>query len=215
MSHNGLETISKFTLTTFEQPAADTTTMHKQTATGPSNAWDSYHSVRAMHGILRATRRCVQLPNGVVDRCASISPRAFRRAAECGAHRRTRPRRHRPWACHRLCPNTDAAVSSWWRRGRSTTMASKRLLQDLVVIHVGRDPRSHLMGHRPHRSRGSFLKPFFARSVGLGQPRPPKPGFTQHGVRRLPFPLHRVQFVALVHQQRPQLLEQADRANQC
>src|SRR5689334_18813074 len=55
-----------------------------------------------------------------------------------------------------------------------------------------------------------FFVPFLPRSVGfLPVFFPPEPGLAQHRVGRLPLPLHPSEFVALSHQHRPDLLEDA------
>src|SRR3954469_18058684 len=93
--------------------------------------------------------------------------------------------------------------------GRSTTIASIVSFNSFCsttfapAITTPRGPPS------PSVSR-LFLVPFLPRSVGfLPVFFPPEPGLAQHRVGRLPLPLHPAEFVALLDQHRPDLLEDA------
>ena len=107
-------------------------------------------------------------------------------------------RSHDRWDCHTLCPGTSFGRLPGARLRCSPGSVSR-------VSYHGRwlqpPPRSGVrLLRRPGCS--SCSQPCPGR-WGCVQWRPPKTRFTHGAVRRLPFPVHSAQFLATLHQGRP------------
>src|SRR5689334_8474951 len=107
-----------------------------------------------------------------------------------------------PASRHRCCSTSPES-------GRSTTTASIVASNSRWSLTFAPPMTAPSGPPSPSTSR-LFFVPFLPRSVGfLPVFFPPEPGLAQHRVGRLPLPLHPSEFVALSHQHRPDLLEDA------
>jgi len=186
----------------------DTRARHTQTAIVPDSAVDPLHSAPRVRGTSITRRKFAPPPSVAPDTCVVSSARGVRLCAEYGKYSASAPPHVSQWVCHSLCRATNVACVSCgfavaprqWTRGSVEATDHHSHWQ-----RQRRLPRVRRL--RP--SRGSFWSHFSHDPWGWDPPRPPKPGFAQHAIRSLPFPLHAFQLIALFDQARPEFLEEA------
>ena len=205
--HRNQKIISKLSCALASSEDADTTVKHMQTGVAPDSVVDFCHSALKWLGTWITMPMCVRPPSGGLDICAEPSAPGLPLSAEYGECSASVPPRAPRWEYRRPYPATNAASVSasrvvappqWplWFGG----VTDRRL-------HWRLPPRCPKVLLRP-QSPGSFLSHFSRDRWGWAQQRPPKPGFAQHAICGLPFPLHAFQLVTLSDQFGPEFLKQ-------
>jgi hypothetical protein len=199
--------ISKLSGVPASSTNGDTRARHTQTGAVPDSVVDPYHSAPRVRGTSITRRRFAPPPSGAPDTYVVSSAPGVRLSAEYGKCSASAPPHASRWVCHKPCRATNVACVSF---GFAVAPRQWHRLSVGVTDHHSHSQRQRLLPRvrRLHPSRGSFWSHFSHDPWGWDPLRPPKPGFAQHTIRSLPFPLHTFQLIALFDQACPEFLEE-------
>lgn len=199
--------ISKLSGAPASSTDGDTRVRHTQTAAVPDSVVDPYHSAPRGRGTSITRRRFAPPPSVAPDTYVVSSALGVRLSAEYVKCSASAPPHASRWGCPKPCLATNVACVSF---GFAVAPRQWPRLSVGVTDHRSHSRRQRrlLRVRRLRPSRGSFWSHFSHDRWGWDPLRPPKPGFAQHAIRSLPFPLHAFQLIALFDQAHPEFLEE-------
>src|SRR5487761_845018 len=169
----------------------------------------SCHSARGWRDTCSATPTSVLPPSAAPDTFSRAwGPVSLHRCDECARHSHARPRPCARLDCHSLCPATGAVDAPAWAAG-----VPRRWHQvlPLTAWYRARWPQRSRWpaGRRCAPPTDSFWCHSCPDPWGWGQSDPPQTRLAQHAIGGLPVPVDPAEGVALLHQYRPEALEDA------